>query len=188
MWHYACPAINLVLEPTKLILIDAKLAFLPHLRLLSTYHRAWSSVLSFKVTYLRCHTLTFFDILRSLKTLFRYNFANYYKYYPINGCQTGIICQKIYTSFQNECPDWGSVIGGMPVTMSHTNSGLSEYMVQNHFCMFSFTKTYPTPKIRQILAFGCQKTYLRAFKQTKILQHVFKIRNNLKVIVWQKKA
>ena len=127
------------------------------------------------------HT-NFFDILRSLETVFRYNFAKYYKYYPINGCHTWIICQTTYTSFQNECPDCCLVIGGMPVTMSHTNSGLSENMVQNHFCMFCFTKTYPTPKIRQILAFGCQKTYLRAFKQ-KILPHVFEIRNNLKVSV-----
>ena len=110
------------------------------------------------------HT-NFFDILRSLETVFRHIFAKYYKYYPINGCHTWIICQMTYTSFQNECPDCCLVIGGMPVTMSHTNSGLSENMVQNHFCMFCFTKTYPTPKIRQILAFGCQKTYLRAFKQ-----------------------
>ena len=110
------------------------------------------------------HT-NFFDILMSLETVFRHFFAKYYKCYPINGCHTWIICQTTYTSFQNECPDCCLVIGGMPVTMSHTNSGLSEYMVQNHFCMFSFTKTYPTPKIRQILAFGYQKTYLRAFNQ-----------------------
>ena len=37
---YARPAINPVVEPTKLILIDAKLASLPHSTLLSTYHRA----------------------------------------------------------------------------------------------------------------------------------------------------
>ena len=132
------------------------------------------------------HT-NFFDILRSLETVFRYNFAKYYKCYPIIGCNTWIICQTTYTSFQNECPDCCLVIGGMPVTMSHTNSGLSEYMVQNHFCMFGLTKTYPTPKIRQILVFGYQKTYLRAFKLKKILPHVFKFRNNLKVSVWQKK-
>ena len=119
------------------------------------------------------HT-NFFDILMSLETVFRNFFAKYYKCYPINGWHTWIICQTTYTSFQNECPDCCLVIGGMPVTMSHTNSGLSENMVQNHFCMFSFTKTYPTPKIRQILAFGCQKTHLGAFKLKKFFNMCLK--------------
>ena len=100
------------------------------------------------------HT-NFFDILRSLETVFRYKFAKYYKYYPINGCHTWIICQTTYTYFQYECPDCCSVIRRMPVTMSHTNSGHSGKMVQNHFSMCSFTKTYPNKILRPILTLGC---------------------------------
>ena len=87
------------------------------------------------------HT-NFFDILRWLERVFCYNLAKYYKYYLIIGCHTWIICQITVTYFQNECQHCCLVIGGMPVTMSQTNNGSSENMVQNHFWMFSFKKNF----------------------------------------------